>query len=53
MNEWLQSYAWRIDITWWVFGVTGLFAMLVAVTTISVQAVKAAMANPVNSLRNE
>jgi putative ABC transport system permease protein len=53
MNNWLQSYAWRIDITWWVFGVTGLFAMFVAVTTISIQAIKAALANPVKSLRNE
>jgi putative ABC transport system permease protein len=53
MNNWLQSYAWRINIAWWVFGVTGLFAMLVAVTTISIQAVKAALANPVKSLRNE
>jgi putative ABC transport system permease protein len=53
MNKWLQSYAWRIDITWWVFGLTGLFALLVAVTTISIQAIKAAMANPVNSLRTE
>jgi putative ABC transport system permease protein len=53
MNNWLQSYAWHIDITWWVFALTGLFAMLVAVTTISIQAVKAALANPVNSLRTE
>ncbi|MCS3794881.1 ABC transporter permease [Niastella sp. OAS944] len=53
MNNWLQTYAWRIDIAWYVFGLSGLFAMLVAVTTISIQAVKAAMANPVNSLRNE
>jgi putative ABC transport system permease protein len=53
MNSWLQSYAWRIDIAWWVFALTGFFALLVAVTTISIQAVKAAMANPVNSLRTE
>ncbi|OQP65606.1 ABC transporter permease [Niastella populi] len=53
MNNWLQSYAWRINITWWVFGLAGLFSLLVAVTTISIQAIKAAMANPVNSLRTE
>ena len=53
MNDWLQAYAWRINITWWVFALTGVFAILVAVTTISVQAIKAALANPVNSLRNE
>jgi putative ABC transport system permease protein len=53
MNDWLQAYAWRIEITWWVFAMTGLFALLVAVTTISLQAVKAALANPVKSLRTE
>lgn len=53
MNNWLQSYAWRVNIAWYVFGLTGFFAMLVALSTISIQAVKAAMTNPVNSLRNE
>jgi putative ABC transport system permease protein len=53
MNKWLQSYVWRIDISWWVFALTGGFALLVAVTTISFQAVKAALANPVKSLRTE
>lgn len=53
MNNWLQSYAWRVNIAWYVFGLTGIFAMVVALTTISIQAVKAAMTNPVNSLRNE
>jgi len=53
MHNWLQAYAWRINITWWVFVLTGFFAMLVAVTTISFQAVKAALANPVKSLRTE
>jgi putative ABC transport system permease protein len=53
MNNWLQSYAWRINITWWVFALTGLFALLVAVTTVSFQAVKAALANPVKALRTE
>jgi len=53
MHNWLQSYAWRINIAWWVFALTGGFAILVAVTTVSVQAIKAAMANPVKALRNE
>jgi putative ABC transport system permease protein len=53
MHNWLQGYAWRINITWWVFALTGGFAILVAVTTVSVQAIKAAMANPVKALRNE
>ncbi|OQP39913.1 hypothetical protein A4H97_16985 [Niastella yeongjuensis] len=53
MHNWLQGYAWRINITWWVFALTGAFAILVSVTTVSVQAIKAAMANPVKALRNE
>jgi putative ABC transport system permease protein len=53
MHNWLQAYAWRINITAWVFVLTGLFAILVAVITISLQAVKAALANPVKSLRTE
>jgi putative ABC transport system permease protein len=53
MHNWLQAYAWRIDITWWVFAGTGSFAILVAVTTISLQAIKAAVANPIKALRNE
>ncbi|WP_205510937.1 ABC transporter permease [Longitalea arenae] len=53
MHDWLQAYAWRINITWWVFAVTGFFALLVAVTTVSVQAIKAALTNPVKSLRTE
>jgi putative ABC transport system permease protein len=53
MHNWLQSYAWRINIGWWVFALTGFFAILVAVTTVSFQAVKAALANPVKALRSE
>jgi putative ABC transport system permease protein len=53
MHNWLQSYAWRINITGWVFVLTGVFAILIAVTTVSVQAIKAALANPVKALRNE
>jgi putative ABC transport system permease protein len=53
MNNWLQAYAWRINISWWVFALTGLFAIFIAVTTVSFQAVKAALANPVKSLRTE
>lgn len=53
MNNWLQSYVWRIDISWWVFALTGAFALFIAVTTISFQAVKAALTNPVKSLRSE
>jgi len=53
MDKWLQDYAYRIDIGWWVFAVTGIVAVLIAFATVSFQAIKAAMANPVKSLRTE
>ena len=53
MSKWLQDYAYRINIAWWIFGLAGIIALLIAVITISFQAVKAAMANPVRSLRTE
>ena len=53
MDKWLQDFAYRIDIQWWVFLLAGLIALLVAGVTISFQAIKAALANPVNSLRSE
>ncbi|HMC84312.1 MAG TPA: FtsX-like permease family protein, partial [Chitinophagaceae bacterium] len=53
MHNWLQDYAYRINIGWWVFAVTGSIALLIAFLTISFQAVKAAIANPVTSLRSE
>ena len=53
MHKWLEEYAYRIDIQWWVFAVAGLGAMLIAVGTISWQAMRAALANPVESLRSE
>jgi putative ABC transport system permease protein len=53
MNKCLQDYVYRINIGWWVFAVTGSVAVLIAFITISFQAVKAAIANPVNSLRSE
>jgi putative ABC transport system permease protein len=52
-NNWLQSYAYRTTITWWVFAMAGGSAMVVALITVSFQAIKAAMANPVTSLRAE
>lgn len=52
-NEWLQNFAYRIDVRWWVFGLAGTFAMLIALLTVSLQATKAATANPVKSLRTE
>lgn len=53
MNEWLQNFAYRIDIGWWIFALSGGLALLMALLTISVQALKAALANPVESLRYE
>jgi putative ABC transport system permease protein len=52
-DKWLQDYAYHINVQWWVFAVSGIVAMLIAVVTISFQAVKAAVANPVNSLRTQ
>ena len=53
MHEWLQDFAYRINIGWWVFGVAGSIALLIALITVSFRAIKAAIANPVKSLRTE
>jgi putative ABC transport system permease protein len=53
MNKWLQDFAYRINIQWWVFMVAAIIAALIAMITISTQAIKGAIANPVKSLRNE
>src|SRR6266542_3773078 len=53
MHQWLQDYAYRINISWWLFAVGGLVAIVIALATISFQAIKAALANPVKSLRTE
>ena len=53
MNKWLQSFAYRIEISWWVFLVAGFAALLIALLTVSFKAVKAALTNPVKSLRTE
>jgi putative ABC transport system permease protein len=53
MNKWLQSFAYRTNISWWVFLVTGVVAITIALLTVGFQAVKAAIANPVKSLRTE
>jgi putative ABC transport system permease protein len=52
-NKWLQEYAYHIDVKWWVFFIAGLIAVFIALITVSFQAVKAALANPVKSLRTE
>jgi putative ABC transport system permease protein len=53
MNKWLQDFAYRINISWWIFLVAGLATLLIALMTVSFQAIKAAIANPVKSLRTE
>ena len=52
-NNWLTGFAYRISISWWMFLLAGFITMVIALATISVQAIKAAMANPVKSLRTE
>ena len=53
MNKWLQTFAYRISISWWIFAVAGFTALSIALFTVIFQAIKAALANPVNSLRSE
>jgi len=53
MQQWLQDYAYRITISWWLFAAGGLVAIIIALITISFQAIRAARANPVKSLRTE
>jgi len=53
MNQWLKDFAYRIEVQWWMFGMAGVLAIVVAVVTVSFQAIKAAIANPVDSLRDE
>jgi putative ABC transport system permease protein len=53
MNNWLQDFAYRIHIQWWVFAFAGFLAIIIALLTVGFQALKAAIANPVNNLRTE
>jgi putative ABC transport system permease protein len=53
MNQWLQDFAYRIDLGWWAFALAGGMALLIALLTVSTQAIKAALANPVEALRYE
>jgi putative ABC transport system permease protein len=53
MSKWLQQFAYRISIAWWMFLAAGLLAVVIALATISFQAIKAAIANPVKSLRSQ
>lgn len=53
MNQWLQDFAYRVEIQWWMFVLAGTIAVFIALLTVSSQALKAAIANPVDSLRDE
>lgn len=53
MNKWLQNFTFRIHISWWMFALAGISALLIAMITVSFQAIKAAVANPAKSLRTE
>ena len=52
-NQWLQGFAYKIDLSWWVFILAGLLAIGIALLTVSFQSVKAALMNPVKSLKSE
>ncbi|MBA4850636.1 ABC transporter permease [Emticicia sp. BO119] len=53
MNNWLQKYTYRIEISWWIFALSGLGAILITLLTVSYQAIKAALMNPVKTLKSE
>ena len=53
INKWLENFAYHVHISWWMLAVPGLLALLIALVTVSFQAIKAALANPVKSLRTE
>ena len=53
MNKWLEGFAYKVNISWWAFALAGISALIIALATVSFQAIKAAVANPVKSLRSE
>jgi putative ABC transport system permease protein len=53
MHKWLQTYTYRVDISWWVFALAGFLSVMIALLTVSYQSIKAALANPVKNLRTE
>ncbi|OJV16743.1 MAG: hypothetical protein BGO21_28170 [Dyadobacter sp. 50-39] len=53
MNEWLQDFSYKVNVSWWLFAAAGVAAVLIALVTISFQSIKAAMTNPVKALRSE
>jgi putative ABC transport system permease protein len=53
MNKWLQDFAYKINISWWIFAVAGAMVLVIGLLTVSIQATKAAVTNPVKNLRTE
>jgi putative ABC transport system permease protein len=53
MHNWLQGYQYRTEITWWIYAIAAIGAMVLTLLTVSYQSIKAALANPVRSLRSE
>lgn len=53
MNKWLDNFAYHIQVSWWMFAISGILALLIALITVSFQAIRAAVANPVEALRSE
>ncbi|MBS1528038.1 MAG: ABC transporter permease, partial [Bacteroidetes bacterium] len=53
MGKWLQDFAYPTDISWWIFGLSAGLTLIIALATVSFQSIKAALRNPVNSLRSE
>ena len=53
INKWLEDFAYRVEISWWMFAIAGIAVLLIALVTVSFQAIRAAIANPVKSLRTE
>jgi putative ABC transport system permease protein len=53
MNNWLKNFAYRIELQWWHFVLAGVLAITIAFMTVSVQSIRAALSNPVKSLRSE
>jgi len=53
LNQWLENFTYRVNITWWIFPVAGIVVLLIALITISIQTIRASLANPVKSLRTE
>jgi putative ABC transport system permease protein len=53
MNKWLQGYYYRTELSWWIFALSALIALLITFVTVSFQTLKASMVNPIKSLRSE